>query len=110
MAGAGSYDLAAALDVLMPGVVIQRNLMDAASNAWTAKNFLPLQPSDVLGILSAANALDPSTVQPRYAPTTQGPYTTLPVYPTLLPRFPDSNEDPRDGWVKYGLWETWGTW
>lgn len=97
-----AYDLRAAIDVLMPGIVVQRNLLDAAAARYAAKGYVPLAAADVAGILSAANSLDLSTVTARYAPTTQANYTGLPAYPTLLPRFPDSNPSPFDGWTKYG--------
>lgn len=28
---------------------------------------------------------------------------TLEIFPTGLPRFPDSNEEPFDGWVEFGM-------
>lgn len=100
------YDLQGALETLSPGIVIQRNLLDAAAARYAAKGFVPLVASDIAGILTAANALDLTTVTARYAPTTQAAYSGLPVYPTLLPRFPDSNPSPFDGWTKYGADES----
>jgi hypothetical protein len=84
MAGANpNYDLQGALEILLPGVVMQRAVLDAGAAAYAAKNYQPLDATDVPGILAAAGV-------------------TLPSYPAGLPRFPDSNASPRDGWVKYG--------
>ncbi len=83
MAGAPdpSYDLLAVLDEFAPGVVAQRETLDAMAAQYAANGFKPLTQAQVLAIV--------------------GP---LPAYPAALPRFPDSNESPRDGWVQYGPW------
>lgn len=94
------YDLAGSLAMLVPGLEVQRNLLDAANAAYVAKGYQPLVAGDVAGILSAANALDLPTVPARYAPPTQPAYTSLPVFPTKLKRFADSNPDPLDQWAE----------
>lgn len=95
-----NYDLMAAIDILFPGVVVQRNLIDAAQAALIAKGS-PLASTDVTAILVAANVLGVSydaTTDAVYVPTEAAEYeTTLPTYPTGMPRFPDSNPAP-DGW------------
>lgn len=90
------YDILAAIDTLFPGLVVQDNLIDAATARYAAKG-APLDSTDVPGILAAANLLDQSKAS--YVPTAPAVYpTSLPSYPTGLPRFPDSNESARDGW------------
>lgn len=116
-----AYDLAGALQALLPGVVVQRSLVDAAAAQYAANGYTPLTQAQALACLTAANALD----QPDMAvagpafddPTTATPYPATPpgtiplpngtfegtanLYPVpavlmTLPRFPDSNPEPRD--------------
>lgn len=96
-----TYDLGGALTNLAPGIVVQKNLIDAGYAAYANKGFVPLAASDVPGILAAANGLVPvSTV--LYATTEDAYPLALPPYPIGLPRFPDSNPDPLDQWVQFG--------
>lgn len=91
------YDLLGALTALMPGVVIQRQLLDAAAAQYAANGFTPLLASQVPAMLAAANLLDRSGAS--YVPTTVGVYpTSLPSYPTGLRRFADSNPTSFDDW------------
>lgn len=98
MAIPANYDLLSAIDLLFPGVVVQRNLIDAARARLVAKN-APLASSDVTGILAATPNYDSVVATPASLyPTPNAVYpTALPTYPTGLPRFPDSNPTP-DGW------------
>jgi hypothetical protein len=97
-----NYDLLGAIDRLFPGVVVQRNLVDAANNRLLVKG-AALDSSDVAAILAAANALDAGQALPAYVPTTEPDYsTTLPTYPAGLPRFPDAygGMTSPDGWSR----------
>lgn len=87
-----SYDIPGALDVLMPGIVVQRALIDAAASQYAANGYTPLLASQVPAILTAAAVLDPAL----------GYGSSLPAYPAGLPRFADSNPSPGDGWVEFG--------
>ena len=92
-----TYDLQSALDTLMPGVVLQRSLLDAAAARYQAKGFVRLTQSDVTTILAATNTLDQGGAS--YVPTTVTPYPgALPLLPAGLKRFADSNPAPSDGW------------
>lgn len=93
-----TYDLAGAVDTLFPGLVVQRQLLDAAAARYAAKGFQPLDATDVTGILAAANTLDQSGA--AYMPTDPGTYpAALPSLPAGLKRFADSNPTPEpDNW------------
>lgn len=96
-----NYDIQAAVDILFPGIVDQRTLIDAAYNYWVNVGYRPLVAGDVTAILAAANALNATTELADYVPSTQPNYpTTLPTYPTSLPRFPDDlgGMTDIDGW------------
>lgn len=96
------YDLAGALQTLLPGIVVQRQLLDAAAAQYQANGFTPLTAAQALACLTAANALDQWNLPARVPATTVGTYPAgLPPYPTTLPRFEDSNPDPFDGWVEF---------
>jgi hypothetical protein len=97
------YDLRAALDTLLPGVNVQRQLMDAAAQQYAAGGYVPLTAATALACLAIANTLDTWTPPDNVPPTINGTYSpALPAYPTQLPRFADSNPDPLDGWVEFG--------
>lgn len=53
-----SYDLLGAIDTLFPGIVVQRELVDAAAAQYAAKGFQPLAAADVPAILAAAATTD----------------------------------------------------
>lgn len=92
------YDLQGALTVLMPGVVIQRQLLDAAAAQYAANGFTPITAGQVTAILAAANLLDRPIA--AYVPTDVGTYATaLPTFPASLKRFADSNPVSIDGWA-----------
>lgn len=91
-----NYDILSAIDLLFPGVVVQRNLIDAAMITVQINGGKALSESDVSAVLALANTLDQADA--GYVPTLPAVYpTTLPTYPTGMPRFPDSNPSP-DGW------------
>lgn len=69
-----SYDLLAAFQQFAPGVVLQRSIEDGLATQYAANGYTPLTQAQVVAIA--------------------GP---LPAYPTSLPRFADSNPEPRDG-------------
>lgn len=93
-----TYDLQSALAILAPGVVIQRQLLDAAAAHYAANGFTPITSGQVVAILAAANTLD--TTGAAYAPTVNGTYATaLPTYPASLKRFTDSNPTSLDDWA-----------
>lgn len=92
-----AYDLIAAIDTLMPGVVLQKPLLDAAAAQYQANGLTPITAGQVPAILAAANTLD--TGGASHLPTTDTPYpTALPPFPTGMKRFADSNPSTRDGW------------
>jgi hypothetical protein len=75
--GPNTVDYIALIEQYAPGVVVQREMIDALSLAYQLANFAPITSAQVLAIVG-----------------------TLPVYPTSMPRFPDANggmESP-DGW------------
>lgn len=91
------YDLAGALTTLVPGLVLQRQLLDAAAAQYAANGFTPILASQVPAILAAANGLDQAGA--KYAPTAVGSYpAALPAYPTGMKRFADSNPASFDDW------------
>lgn len=99
------YDLAGALAQLMPGLVVQRELLDAAAARYAAKGFLPLGSTDVPLILAAVNTTD-VVVLATPAASIDSKATTRAVYPAALPAFPtklrrlaNSNPDPIDGYA-----------
>lgn len=105
MAGAPdpAYDIQGAVETLIPGVVMQRSLLDAAGQQYAAKGYAPLAAADVPTILANANNLDLASAPARYMPTTPPVYPAAPPpYPTKLPRIADSNPDPFDKWVEFG--------
>lgn len=69
-----SYDLLAAFQQYAPGVVLQRSIEDGLAVAYAAGGYAPLTQAQVLAVT--------------------GP---LPIYPTSLPRFADSNPEPWQG-------------
>ncbi len=103
----GTYDLQGALTALVPGLVIQRELVDAAAARYAAKGFVALTSADVSTILGAVNTTDvvklAIPVASSDSPATdRGTYpAALPRYPAGLPRFADSNPDPLDGWAEF---------
>ncbi len=99
------YDLAGALAQLMPGLVVQRELLDAAAARYAAIGFRPLSSADVAPILAAVNTTDlvtlaiPSASSDSKA-TARAVYpAALPAFPTKLKRFANSNPDPIDGYA-----------
>jgi hypothetical protein len=103
-----NYDLRGALEAAALGYVIQGPMVDAAATLYAAGGYKPLTPTQISTVcLSAAQAIEAqfeTDVVGVIIPPTADPYpdTLPPVFPTSLPRFPDSNEDPFDGWTKYG--------
>jgi len=98
------YDLLAVLSQYAPGVVAQREILDAMWATYQANGFTPLTAAQVLAAINTAAPeiaaeLAASLGSTNYTPPIVG---GLPAYPTKLPRFPDSNEDPHDGWVEFG--------
>jgi hypothetical protein len=91
------YDFIGAIDTLAPGVVLQREIMDATMIAINHNGG---------GILSQAQLLAGLQVAPPevntghvYLETVGVTFpVTPPAYPTGLPRFEDSNPD-LDGWA-----------
>lgn len=71
MSGSSYYDLIAAIDLYAPGVILQREVQDGVAAAYEANLCTPVTEAQVLAVT--------------------GP---LPVAPTELPRFADSNPDP----------------
>lgn len=81
------YEILSALYAYAPGVELTRDLESALATQVDAGG--PLSPAQV----KAACA---------------GLGIPIPVYPTQLPRFADSNPDPSDGWAldaraRYGV-------
>ena len=68
------YDVLSALQQFGPGVVLTEAVYGGLVAAYAAGGFVSLDQAQVLAVT--------------------GP---LPPYPTELPRFPDSNPQPRDG-------------
>lgn len=66
-------------DLLPPGIVAQRATIDALSAAYAANGYVALTQAQILAITGPS-----------------------PAYPTGLPRVPDSNPEPRDGWTSTG--------
>jgi hypothetical protein len=66
-----SYDLIAAIDRYAPGLILQRAVLDGVAAAYVAGGYVPVTQAQVLAVT--------------------GP---LPVAPTSLRRFADSNPDP----------------
>jgi hypothetical protein len=94
-----AYDLLSAIDILFPGLVVQRSLWDAAEARFVSKGS-PLDSTDVTPILAVVNTFDQDGA--GYMPSGPGVYPlALPTYPTSMPRFPDSNPPP-DGWSIMG--------
>lgn len=99
------YDLGGALGALMPGLVVQRELLDAAAARYAAIGFRPLSAADVAPILAAVNTTDVVTLATPAASsdspaTSRGVYPSAPpAFPTRLKRFADSNPDPVDGYA-----------
>jgi hypothetical protein len=98
-----NYDVAGAFAQLAPGYVIQREMRNAAQAQYIANGFTPLTSDQVQTIaLAQGLAIEAAFVtRPGADPY---PDALPPVYPPGLPRIPDSNEAPLDGWVKYGPW------
>lgn len=102
------YDLMAALDAAALGYTLQREQIDAAYAQYQANGFAPLTSAQTAAVLLAGA----QTVQTEFdedilgivIPPDADPYPDPlpPQYPTGLPRIPDSNEEPFDGWVQYG--------
>jgi hypothetical protein len=69
------FDLRAQLYAYAPGVVATSDIDAAMGAQYVANGYQPLTQAQVVAIA--------------------GP---LPPYPDPLPRFQDSNPDPRDGW------------
>jgi hypothetical protein len=89
--------VAGLIDVYFPGIVVQRNLVEAVAQWLTASGGLFLE-TDIPAILALANDILDGYVVSPYVPTTQAHYPlTLPPLPAPLPRFPDSNP-ATDGW------------
>ncbi len=103
-----NYDFLAALQQFGPGVVVTREVLDAMAVTYAANGFTPLTSAQVLAAVNTAAtqiAAQLANVKPPIAQNFTPPITTgLPTYPKGLPRFPDSNESPRDGWVEFGPW------
>lgn len=77
MSGAADqYDLHTALYTFAPGVEMTRDIESALALRYQQNGYTPLTQAQVLAIT--------------------GP---LPPFPAGLPRFSDSNPDPRDGWA-----------
>lgn len=104
-----SYDLQGAITNLAAGLVLQRELLEAAAIQYAANNFTPLTAAQISAILEDANTLYIDQPAPRFAPTTFGGGVGYPNAPVpwssvpLMPRFADSNPDPLDGWVEFGV-------
>jgi len=87
------FDIAGAIDIHFPGLVVQASLTEAVT-AWLIEHG-EVTDADVPAILAAANIVLADQVVAPYVPSTQPPYPlVLPPYPTGLPRFPDSNSSP----------------
>lgn len=71
---APEYDVLSALQQFGPGVVLTAAVYSGLVSAYAAGGFAPLDQAQVLAVT--------------------GP---LPAAPTALPRFADSNPQPRDG-------------
>lgn len=98
-----NYDVAGAFAELAPGYVIQREMLDAAEAQYAANGFTPLTADQAQTIaLAQGLAIEAAYVANPGADPYPDPLP--PVYPAGLPRIPDSNEAPLDGWVKYGPW------
>ena len=90
------FDLLGAVQQDAPGVVVQREVLDAVSVAYRAGGQLPMSPAAVVTALQYA---PPETPSGGLAPTLGVTFPVLlPPYPTGLPRFVDSNPDI-DGWA-----------
>ncbi len=103
-----NYDLRSALEASNLGYVIQREQLDAAEVLYAANNYQPLSVLQIQTLLLAqAQAIEAAfdaKVLGVIIPPSADPYpdSLPPTYPSGLPRFPDSNEDPFDGWTQFG--------
>lgn len=108
-----NYDLQGALETLAPGYVMQPEMIDAAASQYAANNYTPLTAAQAQAIcLAQARIIQAEIV--RLLPPGADPYPdelppaqvdmnlVPPQFDQGLPRFPDSNESPFDGWVQYG--------
>lgn len=103
-----NYDLVGALEAPALGYVIQREQLDAAAAQYAANGYTPLTSAQTAAILlqqaQAIETVFDDDVLGVIIPPNADPYpdTLPPTYPAGLPRFPDSNPEPFDGWVEFG--------
>jgi hypothetical protein len=92
-----NYDLPGAIETLAPGVVVQREMVDAVDIAYAANGYQALTSAQVIAALQTPPPSD--TVKTlANAPTLPVVFPVQPPpYPTGLPRFADSNP-ATDGW------------
>lgn len=125
------YDLIGAFNALQTGYVLTPEIVDALNAAYAANNYAPLSTAQLAAAaLAGAQATEalldatigqtgglqpgtdpyPDPLPPLLPVTTVQTGTpsgtaTLIMFPEGLPRIPDSNEEPFDGWVQYGPWQ-----
>jgi len=96
-----SYDILGAVTLLLPGVIVQQCMLDAANEIYTLTGFRPLTATQVPAILQRAAQLDTAAPAAKYAPDVISVPKTLPAYPTSIVRIPDSNPEPVTGWTPF---------
>ena len=92
------YDIYEAMFEALPGVVITRNMETAVVQAFDAGGQQPMTVAAIQALALPFMPID-GNPPPLSGPGATPSFTpTLPVFPTLLPRFADSNPDPMDDW------------
>ncbi len=100
-----NYDLEGAFQSSAPGYVLQPEILDSLAAQYVANGYQPLTSGQVMACaLTGATEVQEALENSGLLPPNTDPYPEAlpPVYPTSLPRIPDSNEEPFDGWVQYG--------
>jgi hypothetical protein len=101
------YDLIGVFDTLAPGIILQREILDAVYVAYAANGYKALSSPQVIAALQTEPPNEPTPA--AYVPTETVAFpVTLPTYPTGLPRFADSNP-ATDGWCIDNQWESGAT-
>jgi len=89
------FDIDAVLEAYFPGIVVQRNLVDAIT-VWLIEHGTVTQ-DDVDEILALANIILAGQIKPPTLPTAQDNYFSPVPYPPGMQRWPQSNPTP-GGW------------
>lgn len=79
------YDLAGALSNLLPGIVVQRQLLDAAAAAYAENGYQPLTEAEAVACMTAANELDLPDMATTPLTNVLATAPTPGTYPPALP-------------------------